>query len=138
MNVTDDWLNSLVFFIRHDHHDIITETESLSFISLFIGSPFSLARFDLSAMTSEKILIFEKSRHVSLSAFYIGFPESRSSLGHVHIYLLQIEYIIEVPIINHYHFGSSRVSPPPDYCEKSSPQTFTLTKFDVHNIFNDL
>ena len=32
MNVADDSINSLAFFIRYDHHDTITETQSPSFI----------------------------------------------------------------------------------------------------------
>ena len=71
VNVADDLMSSLAFFIRCDHHDdVITETQSLSCIySLLIGSLFSLAGFVLSAMTSEIFDSFEKPRHGSLSHF---------------------------------------------------------------------
>ena len=45
----------LAFFVQLDHHDAIDETLSLSFnYSRFIGSLFSLADFDHSAMTSDR------------------------------------------------------------------------------------
>ena len=35
-NVADDLMNSLAFFIRHDHHDAKTEALFLSFIYRFL------------------------------------------------------------------------------------------------------
>ena len=62
------------FFIRHDHHDAITETLSLNLVcSLFIGSLFPLAGFGLSESHQNNSDSFEKPRHGSLSPFYIGF-----------------------------------------------------------------
>ena len=41
-----DLMNSLIFLIRHDHYDAITETKTLSFdYSLLISSLFSLDGF---------------------------------------------------------------------------------------------
>ena len=69
----DDLTNSVAFFIRHDHHDTITETEAPSFIySLFIGSLLTHVFFVRSAMTSEKFDSLEKQRQGSLAHVYAG------------------------------------------------------------------
>ena len=55
-------MNSLVFFIQHDHHDVIAETQSLSFIySLFIGSQFHLLAASVFAQWRQKNFEFWKA-----------------------------------------------------------------------------
>ena len=73
MNEADNMMNSLAFFIRHDHHDPITETLSLFLFfiySLFIGSLFSLDEFGHSAMTSGKLWEFWKAE---TQVYYLQF-----------------------------------------------------------------
>ena len=63
-------MNSLAFFIRHDHRDAITETHSLSFInSFFIRSLFPCC---LQCFGNDVRKTSQKPRHGSLSPFYIG------------------------------------------------------------------
>ena len=72
MNIAEDLMNLLAFFIRHDHHDTITKPLSLSLNYLRLtGWLFSLADLGLSAMTSENVKAF-KSRDNSISPFYKG------------------------------------------------------------------
>ena len=64
VNVAENLMNSLAFFIRNDHHDAIAETPSLSFIySIFIGSLFSLACFgnDFRKILKNRELFFTSS-----------------------------------------------------------------------------
>ena len=65
-------MNFLAFFIRYDHNDAITETESLSLFALFhwlVFFFFPLRSFDNDVRRIMES--FEKPRRGSLAPFYI-------------------------------------------------------------------
>ena len=68
MHVAEDSMNSLAFFIRHDHHDAITEIQSLLFCSLF----YCFAVFTCLFQNIRKIDSFEKPRYGLVCQFLLG------------------------------------------------------------------
>ena len=87
MNVADDLMNSISFFIRNDHHGAIFDLKSLSFVYLFtrilLACILLALCFDSLASVYRRrrqktFDTFEKPRHGSQAAFYKGLKTSQS------------------------------------------------------------
>ena len=73
MNVANDLMNSLAFFIRHDHHDAIAETHCVLFIRFLLARYFHLLASVFRQCCQKSFDSFKRPTHVSLSPFYKGF-----------------------------------------------------------------
>ena len=128
-------LHTLTSFIRHDH-DAITETQSLCFSSIFIGSLFSLASFVISAMTSERFCqgdSFEKPRQGSLAPIYITIVskltvDAQEYCWNWPIYRFSLEWKRAIP----YLFGFKLVN----FFSMLSISLFI--QFIIHYLFSEL